>query len=122
MIVPSYHPITKKYWTEPLVQPSLHAHPYLPRLAVADSVIAGSHELDEVNMPSTALRNSEEYEVAGGLKPPIAETNRWPQGSRAAGPLPSPSPGTAAEVAKSIPNTIAFPALLPAQQRLLKCS
>ena len=70
-------------------------------------------------MPSTALRNSEEYEVAGERKPPVAETNRRPQGSGAVGPLPSPSPGIAAEGAKSTPNTIAFPALLPAQERLL---
>jgi excisionase family DNA binding protein len=70
-------------------------------------------------MPSTALRNTEEYEVAGERKPPVAETNRRPQGSTAVSPLPSPSPGTAAEVAKSIPNTITFPAPPPAQERLL---
>jgi excisionase family DNA binding protein len=119
-IGPYYHPIIRKYWTESLAQPSLHAHPYLPRLAVADSVIAGSHELDEVNMPSTALRNSEEYGVAGGRKPPTAETNHHrPQPSGAVGPLPSPSLGTAAEVAKSISNTITFPPPQLAQERLL---
>jgi hypothetical protein len=82
-------------------------------------MIAGSHELDEVNMPSTALRNSEEYEVDDGRKPPVAETNWWPKGYGAVSPLSSPSSGTAVEVAKSTPNTIAFPALPPAQERLL---
>jgi hypothetical protein len=43
-------------------------------------VIAGSYELDEVNMRSTALGSSEQYEVPGGRKLPIAETNRRPQG------------------------------------------
>jgi hypothetical protein len=46
----------------------------------------GAHELDEVNMPGSAPRDSEELEIAGGRKPP---------------------------------NPIAFPALLPAQERLL---
>jgi excisionase family DNA binding protein len=70
-------------------------------------------------MPSTALRNSEEYEVASGRKPPAAETNLWPQGSGAVVPIPNTSPGSAAEVTKSLPNKIAFPALPPAPERLL---
>jgi excisionase family DNA binding protein len=71
-------------------------------------------------MPSTALRNSEEYQVAGARKPPTAETNYWPQTSGAVDPLPSPSSGTAAvEVGKSIPSAITFPPPQFAQERLL---
>jgi excisionase family DNA binding protein len=86
---------------------------------MADFVVAGNYDLDEVNMPGTALRNSEKYEVVGERKPPVAETNPRPQGSAAIGPHPSPSSGSTAEDAKSIPNTIAFPAPLPVQERLL---
>jgi excisionase family DNA binding protein len=70
-------------------------------------------------MPSTAVGNSEQYEVAGERKPPVAETNCRPQSFTSAGPHPCPSPGSRAEGAKSIPNAIAFPALLPPQERLL---
>jgi hypothetical protein len=41
-------------------------------------------------MPSTALGNSEEYEVHGRRKLPIAETNRRPQGSGPVGHFLAP--------------------------------
>jgi hypothetical protein len=70
-------------------------------------------------MPSAARRDPEPFEVTGGRKPPMAETNRRPHAPGKFGPSASSSPSAAAEVAKSIPNTITFPALLPAQERLL---
>ena len=82
-------------------------------------MIVGNYQLCEVYMPSTALRNSEGYGIVGERKPPVAETNPRPQRFTGLGPNPSPSPGSTAEDAKAIPNTIAFPAPLPAQERLL---
>jgi predicted DNA-binding transcriptional regulator AlpA len=70
-------------------------------------------------MPSAARRDPEPFEVTDGRKPPMAETNRRPHAPGTFGPSASSSPSAAAEVAKSIPNTITFPALLPAQERLL---
>jgi excisionase family DNA binding protein len=71
-------------------------------------------------MPSSALEKPEEYGIAGERKPPVAETNRLSQASTALVSLPNLSPSAAADVAKSIPNTIAFPPPPPpAQERLL---
>src|SRR5580704_538571 len=74
-------------------------------------------------MPGAALKNhGSEYEKTGERKPPTAETNRRPHGSGAVCPLPSLCPDTVAEVTKSIPNTITFPALPAAPERLLNVS
>jgi excisionase family DNA binding protein len=94
--------------------------PSSPSLAAADSVIAESHELDEVNMPGAALRNSEpEYKTAGQRKPPLAETSRWPQEPGELSSVANLSPSTAAEAARPSPNTVAFPASQLKQERLL---
>jgi predicted DNA-binding transcriptional regulator AlpA len=87
---------------------------------VVDTVIAGNRSLDEVNMPGAALINSEsEYPKAGQRKPPTADTNRWSQESGEMKPFSNAPPADATKATTSIPNTIAFPAVLPMQERLL---
>jgi excisionase family DNA binding protein len=70
-------------------------------------------------MPGAAIRNhGSEYEKTGERKPPSAETNHWPQKFGEVNSSLSASLATVAE-AKSTRNEVAFPTLLPAQERLL---
>lgn len=65
-------------------------------------------------MPGNALKNHEsEYDKTGERKPPTAETNSWPQN------LGTTNFAAIPETPKSIRSEVPFPALLPAQERLL---
>jgi len=71
-------------------------------------------------MPGTPLENhGSEYEKTGDRKPPATEINYWPQEFGEVNSSPFPSPATVMEAAKSTRNEVAFPTLLPAQERLL---
>jgi hypothetical protein len=71
-------------------------------------------------MAGAALNNhGTGYEKNGVRKPPTAETDRRPPWSGPVCPLPNLCPHTVAEVAKSIPNTIALRPLPAASERLL---
>lgn len=65
-------------------------------------------------MPGNVLRNHRsEYEKTDERKPPTTETNLWPQNFRTS------TLATTTENLKPTRNEVVFPALLPAQERLL---
>jgi predicted DNA-binding transcriptional regulator AlpA len=93
----------------------MHTHVY--RVLRGGPYSGADYELEKMYMPINVARNFEEYEVANGRKPPVAETSVRPRSFGAVSPIPSASPST--EIAKSAPNTPGFVAPLPAPDRLL---
>ena len=93
----------------------------LTLIGFLNDATSGRSQLNEVNMPSAAIKHHDvKHDVQRDRKPPTSEANPWLQDQTVQSlPSETPSPQLRNGLTSRSPNTIEFPAPEAVQERLL---